>query len=272
MSKYQKKRVLILVKTYPTPSTKHVETVCTAGITDNNEWIRLFPILWRDLDDDKRYKIFSWIDVDVKKSPNDHRPESFRVNSDTLKIVGRLDPKRNAIERKQYIDKVAVSSMEEVIAMQQAQGKSLGVFTPKEVTDITVKPISREWSEKEKSKLNQMSLFSAPNKKPLEKIPYEFRIHFVCNDTRCQGHDMMITEYEFMQAYRSYVRNYGSEDKAIAMLRDKYMKYYATDEYQRYLIVGNMHRFQDTFLNIGHVVFKKTSLPHPDQMSIFDLL
>jgi len=32
-SPYADVRVLITVKTYPTPSAKYIETVCTAGIT-----------------------------------------------------------------------------------------------------------------------------------------------------------------------------------------------------------------------------------------------
>ena len=34
-------RVLIMVKTYPIPSDKYDELVCTAGVTESGEFIRL---------------------------------------------------------------------------------------------------------------------------------------------------------------------------------------------------------------------------------------
>ncbi|MEG1525799.1 MAG: hypothetical protein RR224_12185 [Clostridia bacterium] len=271
MSTFTTKRVLILVKTYPSPSQQYVETVCTAGITAAGEWIRLYPIPWRDLDDGQRYKIFSWVDVETEKNPKDTRPESYRVNSDSLRIVQQLDPKRDILARIRALSSIEVQSMEEIIKKQQESKLSLGAFIPKEVFEITAKPIAREWSDAEKTKLGQMSLLVSSNKKPLEKIPYEFRIKFCCNDLTCKGHSIMITEYEFMQAYRNYFQTYATEEKAIVMLKQKYMEYYADMRYQRYLIMGNMHRFQTNFLNIGHYAFLQKNVPGHQQVSIFDL-
>ena len=43
--KHQKRRVHILVKAFPQPSTKHEETVCCAGVTeDGRKLLRLYPI------------------------------------------------------------------------------------------------------------------------------------------------------------------------------------------------------------------------------------
>lgn len=36
-------RILILCKTYPSPSGKHVETSCVAGMEEGGQLIRLFP-------------------------------------------------------------------------------------------------------------------------------------------------------------------------------------------------------------------------------------
>ena len=37
-------KVLIVVMTYPHPSRGYQELVCTAGITESGEWVRLYPI------------------------------------------------------------------------------------------------------------------------------------------------------------------------------------------------------------------------------------
>jgi hypothetical protein len=38
-----KTKVLITVMTYPHPSRGYQELVCTAGITENDDWVRLYP-------------------------------------------------------------------------------------------------------------------------------------------------------------------------------------------------------------------------------------
>lgn len=36
------KEILVLVKAYPEPSKKYGSSVCTAGITKEGEWIRIY--------------------------------------------------------------------------------------------------------------------------------------------------------------------------------------------------------------------------------------
>jgi hypothetical protein len=40
-------RILILAKTYPSPSAKHTETSCVAGINEAGEPRRLYPVPFR---------------------------------------------------------------------------------------------------------------------------------------------------------------------------------------------------------------------------------
>ncbi len=86
------KRVLITVKTYPNPSKKYQETVCVAGIDiDSNKWIRLYPIPFRDLDEDKKFKKYNIIEVKANKSTDDHGPESYKIDIGSIKIIDHLD-------------------------------------------------------------------------------------------------------------------------------------------------------------------------------------
>ena len=39
-----KQKVLITVTTYPLPSRSYDELVCTAGILENGQWIRIYPV------------------------------------------------------------------------------------------------------------------------------------------------------------------------------------------------------------------------------------
>ncbi len=42
-------RLLITVKTYPIPSKKYDELVCTAGVDETGDFFRLYPINFREL-------------------------------------------------------------------------------------------------------------------------------------------------------------------------------------------------------------------------------
>jgi hypothetical protein len=41
------KKALIVVRTYPVPAKKGVEVSCTAAVTEQGEWLRLFPVPYR---------------------------------------------------------------------------------------------------------------------------------------------------------------------------------------------------------------------------------
>ena len=62
-----KRKVLVTVKAAPEPSKKYGDAVCTAGLTEDGEWIRLYPVpldLWRR---GRGFKKFDWIEVECKK-------------------------------------------------------------------------------------------------------------------------------------------------------------------------------------------------------------
>ena len=66
--KPKKMRVFITVKTYPTLSVKYDELVCTAGITEKGNWVRIYPVPFRRLQWEKQYKKYQWIEIEVYRS------------------------------------------------------------------------------------------------------------------------------------------------------------------------------------------------------------
>src|SRR4051812_33594333 len=80
------RRALIVVRTYPTPAQQGIEVSCTAAITPAGEWLRLFPVPYRFLDPDKRFRKYQWVDVTVSKA-KDHRTESYKIENNGITIV-----------------------------------------------------------------------------------------------------------------------------------------------------------------------------------------
>ncbi len=129
--------ILITVKAYPNPSKKYQETVCVAGIVLNKGFIRLYPINYRLLPNEKRFEKYEIINVDIVKH-NDKRPESYRPNFNIFKKVRNLSTKydRSWSERKNILLKFVDESMCDIQSKQQHHGKSLGFFKPKEIHDL----------------------------------------------------------------------------------------------------------------------------------------
>ena len=72
-------KVLITVKAYPKPSGKYEELVCTAGLLSGIDWIRIYPVPFRLLDDRKKYPKYAWVQLDIeRRADKDFRPESYR--------------------------------------------------------------------------------------------------------------------------------------------------------------------------------------------------
>ena len=92
---FRKARILILCKTYPSPSTAHTETSCIAGIEENGNPIRLYPVPFRLIEGSAQFKKWQWITAKVEKAKKDHRPESHIIGVDTIKCEEPVVSTRN---------------------------------------------------------------------------------------------------------------------------------------------------------------------------------
>src|SRR6267154_3459959 len=104
MPPWEAKKALILVRTYPTPATNGVEVSCTAAGSEDGKWLRLFPIPYRFLDQDKRFAKYQWIEASMKKA-SDARPESYKLDYNSIKPVSDvLSSKNEWAARKRYVE------------------------------------------------------------------------------------------------------------------------------------------------------------------------
>lgn len=248
---WETKQVLVTVKTYPNPSKKYGETVCVAGIElANNKWIRLYPIPFRDLESVKRFEKYDIIEVKAAKSKRDSRPESFKVNFASIKIVDKCGTKDNWKKRKEVVLPTVSSSFCEIYEQSKNNIKSLGVFKPKDIGFIWKKARNKNIIER-KSCYAQLPLFSKA-KEVIEAIPYEFKYSFFCKDVRdCKGHVLPIIDWELIQSYRSWRRKYKGEDELFAKIKEKWLDGMFSDERDTYVFVGNWQQFRGKFMILG---------------------
>lgn len=71
-------RLLVTVKAYPSVSTKYNELVCCAGITEARQWVRLYPVPYRDLPNHTQFQKYDIVEVicDRREAHKDNRPEA----------------------------------------------------------------------------------------------------------------------------------------------------------------------------------------------------
>jgi len=79
----------------PNPSKKYGETVCCAGVTLEGTWKRLYPVRFRNLQDNK-FARWNWVKFDYRAPTGDARPESCHVWEDRLRVDGDL-PKNEQV-------------------------------------------------------------------------------------------------------------------------------------------------------------------------------
>jgi len=254
---FETKRMLVTVKAYPIVSKFHGAAVCTAGITEDGEWIRLFPVPF-PLPREKNYKKYDWIEFKAKKA-REWRKESYDLDRDgwkTIKIIDSLAVsdvrKETAIENWKKRKKIVLSnlskSIEELEVKKEKDGTSLGVIKPKEVEDFFwVK--SDKCTKWEKDLLNntQRTLYGE-YRRPVEKIPWVFRYKFFCDDSQCKGHNIMCEDWELIQCYRAWKPKYG--ENTLEKIKEKYFDDFFDGKRDTYFYMGTDFRW-GKFLIVG---------------------
>ena len=245
------KKILITVKAYPNPSKTYEETVCVAGIDiDTGKWMRLYPVPYRDLDQDKKFSKYTVIQVHTGKPRGDSRPESHKVDIDSIKTLEHFDTKDKWERRKKIVLPTADKSMCEILRKCEAENKSLGMFKPKNINFVW-KKVALKKEETIKACYAQLGFFNK-QKKEIEDLPICFRYKFSCHDEPgCPGHDYPIIDWEIGQAYRDWRKDYKTEDVLLSKIKERWLTRICSPKNDVYFFVGNQNRFRNNFMVLG---------------------
>jgi hypothetical protein len=213
-------KILILVKTYPALSRKYDELVCTAGITESGEWIRLYPIPFRKLRDDRQYPKYQWIELEIEKNTGDPRLESHRPVHMCEDIVfgEKVGTEDGWAARKELVLRNVYSNMTALIdCNKKDQGVSIAVFKPAKLLKFEIEEVEREWDPKKLKAIQarnaQMNLFGGDENpfQVVDKLPYKFS--YVFEDEEGRQSTMMIEDWELGALYRNCLRQAGGDEQ-----------------------------------------------------------
>jgi hypothetical protein len=247
---WETKRILVTVRTYPTPAKKSLETSCTGGITADGKWIRLFPMPYRMLKDQQKFSKYQWIEVRIQKARNDARPESFNPDRDSINPLSDVLSSNNEWrERKRYVFPLKSNSLCELKRLRDANGEpTLGFFKPAKIKRLKIENDNPDWTPKQKQALKQSDLFDVAPREELEKIPFRFSYEFDCADARCSGHEMICTDWEMGELYRKLQETHGENWRA--PFRQKY-EHEMIQRFDTHFYVGTVHQYPDAWIIVG---------------------
>lgn len=131
--------MLITAKTYPTFSKRHNETVCTAGITADGIFRRLYPICYRSLPKQERFKKYQWISCEATRDFRDPRKESYRLISNIIPS-DIITTKQQWVHRRAAILSNVQFNLQKIISMayDSNEWKSLFTFKPARIIKFNV--------------------------------------------------------------------------------------------------------------------------------------
>lgn len=261
-----RKKLLIVVTTYPLPSRSYDELVCTAGISEDGTWIRIYPVPLSFLSDQKlngdlRSGVkYTWIELDIEKRRDDFRPESHSPKNydfrDLVILPPRLGTESNWYQRKQHCLQNVYTCLTQLIQDSQApKNTSLATFKPSQIIGFEWEQDEREWKNEWVEIRKQTDLFAQGSIDPVKmipKVPFKFYYKFV--DANGKASRLMIEDWEIGQLFWNCLRT-ASEEIALQKVKEKYFDHFVSKN-DIYFFLGttrewHLRRAKNPFVIIG---------------------
>lgn len=269
-------RILVLAKTYPSPSAQYVETSCVAGISETGAMRRLYPVPFRMIEAGQQFKKWQWISVRVEKANKDHRLESHKVYVDTIECKNFIEPNRGWAMRWEWLDKMpCFTSLDDLNAARESDRVSIALLRPKKILGLEIsKARHDDWTDEEREKLMreqmQGSLFDEAEAKrqvkELRKIPFDFYYRCVCDSANGDYEKRLkVVDWEAGALYWRCRKSHGAawEKPFRAKLEND------LQSKDLMFLLGNQHRFQDQWLIISLIYPPMRELQDDRQSALF---
>jgi hypothetical protein len=258
--------LLIITKTYPTPSQKYRETTCVAALTRGGEMRRLFPVPFRLLSGDSRFKRWEWVRLKSSRKSTDQRPESRKIEIDSIvRLNEEVKTGDGWRERLAMIRSHIVSDPDAMEERRKSSGETLGFVEPVRCVALEITPVDDpEWSDKDIQKLCADGLFDPAEAKArtlLRKLPFDFHYKYVCataDGEREFRHK--VTDWEFGALFWKCRQNHGPNGWENSF-RDRVERDFIESRKLLFLM-GTMHLYPNRWLIVG-VVYPPKPQPAP---------
>lgn len=245
-----KDEAIVIVKAAPQIGRKHGETVCCAAIDLYGNWLRLYPVSFRSLAEGQSFGRWDRISFKWRLPSDDNRPESRRIEQDTLQITGQL----KSSERERFLSGLIVNNLEE----QRALNRSFALLKPR-VKKFIVEPKKADELKKEAQSITELyaqaDLFNSQRLIPRKPCPFRFR--YIYEDAEkertgtCQDWETEATFFKW--------RNLYGEEKALSEMERVFGEEYPTKGIL--FAMGTHSQYPDTWLMNGIIRLDEVRQP-----------
>lgn len=196
-----KEKITLLCMAYPEISKKYGMGVCMAGITESQEFRRIYPIPLKTFYDFGFHKR-EIIEYELRDK-GDYRKESYKVRPETFAHCEMVD-----YEDIRTICESKVTSIENLESSWQSDYTSLGIIKPR-LVDIIIE-------EQDKSKQDYLEQQMLDGKKIRLDLPkYSVYYQFKCSNSCKKIHKCLCIDTEAVQLYRNLKKCWGDNKSAI---------------------------------------------------------
>jgi len=219
-------QIIVLAKTYPTISKKYGQVWCLAGVTEEGNWRRIYPVPMDIYLKIGKIPKWSLLEYDVKDEGGDGRKESRKIDPASLVVTKRK------IDTEIIKDILAAetTTLEELYAKNKEDRTSLGVIKPV-LQDFKID--DRNSMEKWEKRLLSMS-------KPvwIELIDKWLGYYFKCS-SNCHGHKCMCVDSEVGNLHRK-VSDKKLKDKLFYWMKSRDLLFIMGTErfYNKWIILS----------------------------------
>lgn len=244
---------IILIKAAPVIGSKHGETVCCAGIDLYGNWLRMYPVSFRVLDDTKKFKRWDKVTFKWRRPSEDMRLESRHVDSQSLEIIGRM-PDR---EKAPFLDRQIVTSLTD----QREKGLSLALLKPV-IHRFLIKAKPKDELDAEQARIDEFhkqdDMFIPRPAVPQHACPYSFKYKYATDDGEREG---TCQDWETEATFFNWRREYG-EAGALKNMQEQFGE--VLPDRGLFFAMGTHSRRPEQWLINGLIQLRAT-----DQASLF---
>lgn len=224
-------KMLVLGIAEPHLSRKYKVAICVTGITIHGQFRRVYSIPLRDYYRSP-FKKFQYIRYDVLGRGSDSRPESRRIDMQSIEPLEFASPLTVAQKIRDYKS----PSLE---YLQQRTRSSLGIIKP------TIDSHEIEYRDYQRT-----ATYSSPRsaKRIINLLPFWVKFEFHCRSRGCRGHWIMCQDQEIGNYYRR-LWNQIHGRKTAKKVEDK-LNHFLSEEIP-YFVMGTHIQYKSAWLIIS---------------------
>lgn len=229
--------MVVNCKTYPSVSSKYVETVCTGGVRPDGRFVRLYPVPFRFLNAGEQYERWDLIRVRAHQDSKDTRPESRHFEPGTaIEVIEKIKSENRRWEWMRGTVHDSASAMEK-------KGLTNGC--------VEIEPIElywesdpKEWTPGQLNVINQGDLFASKEQLQsiADRVPWQFRLKYREKNTG-QESDGKVLAWSYYQGFRRRRAEMSTDEAALESVADRVRSSIFNPERTVFAILGTHSRF-----------------------------